>query len=879
MKSIQFKSIFPHLIAVAIFLLVTVIFCKPALESGVTLKQGDVTSWQGMSHQSMEYKEAHGHFPLWVTNMFGGMPGYQIAMEGDWSPLSIFDKVIQLGLPQPFNFFYLACICFYFLCICLGLSPFAAIIGALAFAFSSYSPIIITAGHNTKMLALAYAPAVMGAAVLVFNKKYWIGAGLLALFTALQIAQGHQQITYYLLLVLGAMGVAYVVYFIKSKELKHLIQSIGILIFAGILGVATNALSLMTAYDFSKDSKRGGQLVMNNKSSEKDAVVNGKTVGLSKDYAFMWSYGKAETWSLMFPGVKGYGTHQAQRNGEVYVFPELKENSHLVEYVNENVPGIPTDQIASQLSSALYWGDQPFTNGPVYLGAIICFLFIFGMFYLDNKHKWWIFSICVLSILLSWGENFPAFNYFMFDHFPLYNKFRVPTMILVIPQLLFPLMGALVLNKISEASTTDTMKAFKLASIGTAAAFALITIFYLSSDFSKENKERTAAFNAIIQTQNGNMNEKINQLNDKYKPNVDNQIYEGMYSNFAQGQVPEPQKKAREFLSALRQDRAALLLSDIFRALILVSISALMIYLFVAKKINAIIMIVGVSLLSTIDLLEFGSHYLNEKSFDLKEDYEASEFPISDADRVIMNDKDPNFRVMNTSGLEESKTSYYHKSIGGYHPAKLGIYDDLMSYQLSGSPNLNVINMLNTKYFIQQQGDNKIASQNENALGNVWLVDSIRFVNGPVAEMTALNNFNPADVAVVDESFKNKITAFQPKDSLSSIRQVNFDNDAITYQSQSTKNQLAVFSEIYYKDWKAYIDGKPADFVKANYVLRAMVVPAGTHQISFKFEPAVFYKGKQISNIASWLVLVLLIAAIALYILNQKKKQTSKTVA
>ena len=876
MKQFNFKSLVPHIIAVAIFLLITVIFCKPALESGIVLKQGDVIGWHGMSHQSFEYKEQHGHFPLWVTNMFGGMPGYQIAMEGAWSPLSLTDRVIQLGLPEPMNFFFLACICFYFLCICIGVRPLASIIGALAFAYCSFSPIIISAGHNTQMLALAYAPAVMGAAILIFDKKYLIGFSLMALLTALQIGQGHQQISYYLFLVLAFMSVSYFIYYLKSKQTVHFFKSIGLIAIAGIIGVAANALVLMTTFDYSKESKRGGQLVMDSKLNAKDAVKNGKTTGLTKDYAFMWSYGKAETWSLMFPGVMGYGSHQAERDGDVDIFPKINEDGNLIKYVNENLPPGAAEQIANQMNGTIYWGDQPFTSGPVYLGAIICFLFLFGMFYLDGKHKWWILTASVFAILLAWGDHLAGFNYFMFDHFPLYNKFRVPTMTLVIPQLLFPIIAALVLNKLITNDDAGAWKKFQLSVIATLAAFVLISLFYVSSDFSKENKQRTNAFNSIYNAKPADMNEKLKQLDEQYKPLIDNQIYEGMTSNFNQSSSADATKKAREFLSALRKDRAAFLLSDIIRSLLFVLIGAGLIALYLNKKINVMIMIIGVTSLSTIDLLQFGMKYLNDKSFESKDNYEANEFPLSDADRKIMEDKDPNFRVMNTSSLEESKTSYYHKSIGGYHPAKIGIYDDLMAYQLSGRPNMNVINMLNTKYFIQEQGNNKIASINPTALGNAWFVKGVKYVKGPMQEMKALDTFNPSDTAVIDDVYAPIIKSFLPTDSAASIKMTSFDNDAITYQTNTTANHLALFSEIYYKDWKAYIDGKNVDFAKANYVLRAMVIPAGNHKIEFKFEPAIFFLGKNISNIASWLVLLILIVAIAV---EFKRSNTNQSKA
>nr|MBP9098172.1 hypothetical protein [Ferruginibacter sp.] len=580
MKQINFKVLLPHIIAIAVFLLVTVIFCKPALESGVVMKQNDVAGWQGMSQQSFEYKEKNGHFPLWLTSMFSGMPAYQVAMEGAWTPLGIVDKAIQLWLPQPMNFFYLACIAFYFLCICLRIKPYAAIIGALGFAFCSFSPIIITAGHNTQMLALAYAPAVIGAVILIFDKKYFAGFTLTALFTALQIAQGHQQISYYLFLVLCIMTISYLVYFTREKQIPHIAKSLGLLLIAGIIGLAVNALILMTAYDYAKESKRGGQLVIDKTENKNDKIDGGKTKGLSKDYAFMWSYGKAETMSLMFPGVNGYGLHIAERDGEQYIFPKLDEKSNVTKFFIEKF-NAPEDQAASyamQQSGSIYWGKQPGTNGPIYLGAVICFLFIIGMFYLDGKHKWWILAACILAILLSWGKNLPGFNYFMFDYLPLYNKFRVPTMTLVIPQLLFPVIAALVINKLIDNNDASSWKKIKMGLIATAVVFAGVILFYLGSDFSNENKERTVKFNQVYNETDPAIESKIAELNATMRPAADNQMYEGMIANLKGN--PNAQKDARDFVSAIRKDRASLLMGDITRSLIFVLIAGIFIALY-----------------------------------------------------------------------------------------------------------------------------------------------------------------------------------------------------------------------------------------------------------------------------------------------------------
>ncbi len=875
MKNFDFKKLIPHAIAVGVFLLVTIIFCKPALESGVVLKQSDISSWQAMSHQSMEYKAAKGHFPLWVSTMFSGMPAYQIAIEGAWSPLGIIDKAFQLWLPKPMNFFFLACISFYFLCMCLRVRPYAAILGAIAFAFCTYSPIIITAGHDTKMLTLAYSPALIGAAILLFNKKYLAGFALTALFTALEVGSGHQQVSYYVFLIMAVMTIFFIAQAVKIKDTKDLGKSLGLLVAAGLLGLAVNAITLLPTYDYAKYSKRGGQLKMDETNKANDKVVDGKTTGLSKEYAFQWSYGRAETMSLMFPGVKGYGSYYAQRDGESYLFPQLKDDANVVNYMTGLFPQAPADQIAQQMSQSLYWGDQPFTNGPVYLGAVICFLFLFGMFYLDGKHKWWIFTASLLGILLALGSNFDGFNTFMFNNLPLYNKFRVPTIALVIPQILFPLIAVLTINKlITNFNAEEAWQKFKLGVIATAAVFVVGFAFYATSDFGNENRNRTTAFNTLWQSKDADFQNKYGALNEQYKGQRDNQVYENWV--FQLQQNPDAEKTARGILTELKKDRGSMMLKDLLRSLLFVLVAAGLIALYIKKKLTATIMLAGITLASTIDLLAVGSHYLNAKSFDNKDNYDAVEFPMTNADRTILADKDPNYRVFNTSvgsPFEEAKTSYYHKSIGGYHAAKLGIYDDLSSYQMNGRPNPAVLNMLNAKWIITGEGDKIQAFQNPEALGNAWFIKAVTFVKGPVAEMKSLTGLNTKDSAVADESFKPLVTAFSPADSSSSIKMTAYDNDAISYESNSTSNNVAVFSEIYYKDWNAYLDGKKVPLFKANYVLRAMVVPAGKHSIEFKFEPTLFFLSKNISAIASWLLFVLLLAALFM----EWRKGTPKT--
>ncbi len=872
---INFKALLPHFIAVVIFLLVAVVFCRPALESGVVLQQSDVTQVDGMKHQSVAYRETHGVYPLWITSMFGGMPAYNIIYEGHWSPLIYVDKAFQLWLPKPLNFFFLCCISFYFLCICLRIRPYIAILGSLAFAYSTYNPILAAAGHDTKLLALAYAPALLGGILLIFDKKYISGFVVTALFAAMHLMQNHQQISYYLLLTILIMSLFFVVKWIKEKDTKHLIKVIPIALGAAIIGVMINAILLFPVLDYAKYSKRGGQLVLDTKTAKNPAASNdNKTTGLSREYAFQWSYGRLESLSLLFPGVTGYGTYFSQRDDDYNMFPKLSETSNVTTYLQEklNVPEDQAANFAANLSGSIYWGDKPFTVGSNYLGASICFLFILGLFLLDNKHKWWLLSASIFGIILAMGKNFPAINNFLFDYLPIYNKFRTPEMALVIPQLLFPVMAVLTVQQLTSQDNTTSLKKFKMAVIAMAAVFAIGGMLYFSLDYSKENKQRTSAVNAAFATPDSTLGNKMQDINQKFEALADNRVYE----NFLQ-QTKGDLGSSRAMLTALRKDRQAFFGGDILRAFIFVGLTILFIGLFLYNKINETILLVALPLLTLFDLIPFDMHYINAKSFDDADKYKATQFNPSDADVLISKDKDPNFRVFNLAGgdpFNEAKTSYFHNSIGGYHPAKLGIYDDLITYQLSGQPNPSVLNMLNTKYIIQedQTGKKTIAYPNMQALGNCWFVKGVKFVNGAAEEMKALDNFDSKDTAVIDNSFKTAVNGFVPADSSATIRQTAFDNMDIKYESNSSAANLAVFSEIYYPDWNAYVDGKQTPVAKANYVLRALLVPAGKHSIEFKFEPKVYNISNTISLISTWFLVLLLIGFI-FYTFKQKNNQ------
>lgn len=863
MKQFNFKSIVPHLIAIAVFLVVDVIFCKPSLEQGVVAKQSDVTAVEGMKHQSDVYKQQHGIYPLWITNMFCGMPAYNIITDGPFSPLGFIDSLFKLWLPKPLNFFFLCCISFYIFCMCLKIRPFVAVMGSLAFAYCTYNPILIVAGHDTKLLAIAYAPALLGAVLLLFDKKYVSGFVLTCLFATLHITQNHQQISYYLFIIIGIITLFFIARWAREKDLLHGAKAIGLAALAAALGVLINAMLLFPVYDYSKYSKRGGQLVMDEKkdNSSNDKVEKNKTTGLSRDYAFQWSNEKTETLSFLFPGIAGYGSYFAERDGEYNIFPKLSETSSVSNFLVEKL-NLPEDQaanIAANLSGRIYWGGKPFTSGPAYIGAVVFCLFVLGMFMLDNKHKWWILTACIVGVILSMGKYFPAINNLMFDYFPFYNKFRTPEMALVIPQILFSIMAVLTTEKLLNIDKTEGIKKMRQAAITLGVVFACAAMLYISFDYGKENKQRTAAINAAFAVQDSSLSDKLQQVNEKFPSETDNQVYEDLlYQSKGDTQT------AKGILTALKKDRQHFFGADILRALLFCLLTLAVAGLYLYKKINSTMVLAALPLLVLFDLLPMGMHYINEKSFESAEKYQSAEFSESEADRMILADKDPNYRVFDLSGgdpFQDSKPSYFHKSIGGYHPAKIGIYDDLATHQLSGKLNSAVLNMLNAKYIIQKSADgkNKVAVSNPEALGNCWFVKGVRFVDGPVNEMRALDDFNSRDTAVIDNSFKNIVTAFLPADSSVNIKQTAFDNMAIQYASNSNAAHLAVFSEIFYKDWHAYIDGKQVPVAKANYVLRALVIPAGKHTIDFKFEPAVYHTSYTISFITAWILMALLI--------------------
>jgi hypothetical protein len=835
MNSPLLKKALPHIIAIVIFLVVAVVFCKPVLD-GKVVYQSDVIGWKGMAQQSFEFKEKHGHFPLWTESSFGGMPAYTIAMDSRSNiGIGTLSKVLTLGLPRPINYFFLACICFYILSLVAGVNPWIGIFASLAYAYCSYDPVIITTGHETKMQAIAYAPGVFAGLFLIFRKNYLWGVTLLAIFFALQLTSQHLQIVYYTLIGMGVSTLAFLYHSWKQGQLKD--AGIGILlaVVAAIPAFAANTIYTLPFQEYSKETMRGGRTELAAKGDKSESHD-----GLSKDYAFRWSYGIAETSTLMVPDAYGGGS----------AGKEIGENSKFAERLTDGL-GVPTDYGVSQANEYSYWGAQPFTSGPVYLGAIVCFLFIFSAIILKGWQKWALLTISGVGLLLCWGKNFSALNYFLFDHLPYYNKFQAPAMALVMPQLAFPLLCALGLQQLlyGDASKESIWRKFKTSVLVTGAILALLTMLYFSADYKGESDA------SLKQSFTSG---KLQQLSQGKQPS------------------PEMEQQAAEvgntIIAGLREDRQSLYGGDLLRSILLVAAVVVLIGLYLKGKFKQGILLAGVILLSSYDVLSVSKRYLSEENFVESSDFDSNLNP-SAADIRISGDPDKNFRVFDETSnpFTNAKPSYFHNSVGGYSPAKLGLYQDLIDSQLNKG-NMRVFNMLNTKYFIQEDQATRQpqARLNPGAYGPCWLVKGIRYVKDGNEEMRALDSTDSRDTAIIQQKFQNLVAFAPAPDDSASIRLVENLNDKIDYSFSAKTNQFAVFSEVYYdKGWNAFIDGKKADYCRVDYILRGMAVPAGDHTIEFRFEPHSYFLGDTLST---WSAIAIYLLIIAAFVVEWRKR-------
>ena len=790
----NFTKIKSHALIVLLFALISFAYFSPLLE-GKRIDGHDVKTWIGMSKEISDYRENTGEEALWTNSLFSGMPAYQISVKYSANLIKYVDKVISLGFPRPANLLFLYLLGFYFLLVSLNVDYRIAAIGAFAYAFSSYFFIIIQAGHMTKAHAIAYLPMVVAAVIYTYRGKMFLGGILTSLAVALQIFTNHYQITYYLILVLLFIGFAQLYKDFNANNLQSFFKRTGILIMAALLAAGTSFTRLKTTLDYGKETTRGKSELTNN--------LDNKTKGLDKDYATQWSYGVAESMTLLIPNF-----HGGSSMSSVLSIDDSQTLDFLRKFRNKKLAN------ALQYRASSYWGDQPIVSGPTYAGAIVIFLFFLGLFLIKSEYRVWLLLATIMSLMLAWGKNFMPLTEFFLDHFPGYNKFRAVSMILVIAEFTIPFLAFLGLNKF----LTDNDKQSNLIMLKNA--------FYITGGITLV----FALFPSMF----------LDFLSDKDLSPISNGV-----------------KTPNGFLDGLVADRSTLLSSDAWRSFMFITLSFGVLFLYIKEKLskNYVILIIGTLLIT--DMWGINKRYLNEDHFARKSKVKTPYKPTQ-ADNFILKDKDPNFRVFNqsVSTFNDASTSYFHKSIGGYHGAKLKRYQELIEFHISKG-NMNVLNMLNTKYFITQDGR---AQLNPGALGNAWFVENISTVKNADEEIAALGNFDPLKTIIVDERYDDNLININNLNSSSSIKLDSYKPNHLTYTSNNIDEGIAVFSEIYYKDgWNVYVNGIESNHFRANYVLRAMKIPAGNHIIEFKFEPSVFTNGERISLASSISLLLLLL--------------------
>lgn len=803
------KKFIPHIIALLIFLTISAIYFSPVIGPGAkVLSAHDVDTWKGMSKEVCDHRDDTGEEALWTKRMFSGMPAYQISTKSNGNLLQYIDKALQLGLPRPMNLLFLYLIGFYILLLTLKIDYRLSIVGAIGFAFSSYFLIIIQAGHMTKAHSIAYIPLIVASVLYVFNnKKLMLGAVFTSLFVGLQLYSNHYQITYYTIIILFFIGVVQLVKQFKEKTLTDFFKKSAVLILAGLLGGATNYTRLATTLEYGPETQRGkSELVTDNGEEVKD--------GLDYTYILRYSYGIAETMTFLIPNFKGGIIGRSVLQDD-----EGKTNneSSTLKFLRKVRDNNKRNQL--QQKTLAYWGDYDPSNNkigpgsPTYVGAIICFLFVLGILIVKSYYKYWILSSTILSIFLAWGYNFYSFSEFFIDYFPAYNKFRAVTMIMVIAEFGIALLAILGLHRFLMMLEGDNhFKKLKLAFYltgGLSLVFALFPTLFVDFTSDTDPLENTGFMNALV------------------------------------------------------ADRSLIMKSDAWRSFFFILLSATVLYLFIKQKVkkNYVILIIGVLILA--DMWSVDKRYLNDSHFVKKK---RNAFVASKADKIILSNNKDGARVLDLSDRQNgpfnsSRASYFHNSIGGYHAAKLLRYQELISSQLS-KMNPSVLSMLNCGWLITQNNQAvQMKTQGVNPLGNAWFVVGTEIVEDANEEMKLLDSFDPKSTAIIDNRFKTYISDFN-FDSSATINLImeDYKPNYLVYNTNNvTSDQLAVFSEIFYsKGWNAYIDGKISPHFRANYVLRAMMVPKGTKKIEFKFEPQTFKLGEVVSLSSSILILLLL---------------------
>jgi len=847
-----FKKSLPHIAAIALFFILSAIYFYPVLLENKTIEQGDIKSSGTWGQDAKEYHKKTGDYAHWSNSMFSGMPtNYTYAPKAT----NVFHKigrVLFLNNDQTFGLVFLYMLGFYIFLLAIGCRTPLAIVGAIAYAFVSYNIVIIDAGHILKGLVMATMAPIIGGIMLCYRGKYLWGIIITLIFTGLNVAWEHQQISFYLLLIILILGIVYLIYAIKEKTLPQFFKASAILLVVAALSVTPSLGKLIPTMDYTKETMRGGAVLKNNPDGKPESA------GLEIDYAFQWSYGKMETFTLLIPNFYG--------GSSVY---NLGETSEFYKALKTSGNGAVAKQYAKQAPT--YWGSdeyKSFTSGPVYAGAIICFLFILGLIIVKGKDKWWLLGATVLSLVLAWGRNFYGFNAFLFEHLPLYNKFRTPEMVLVIANLTMAILAILALKEIVAPSNSPKRGELQVASKKVAPAplpigEGLLKPIIISASI-------TGGLCLFFALFGGSMFD---------------------FSAMSDANYPD------WLVSSLVADRKAMLTGDSWRSFFFIAAAAVLLIIYIKKKFDAKWLILAIGLLIFIDLWAVDKRFLGyDKFVSIKQ---AKEFAMTDIDKMILQDT-THYRVLNfsTNTFNESGTSAFHKSVGGYSPAKLRRYQDIIDYCFSRNKineimneiftaqgdlskidanKFSVLNMLNAKYLIMPTKNGAIPLQNIYAFGNAWFVYSIKWVNSPDEEILAISNVNLKNTAVIDKNWENSINAKELTNNLTEItpfielKEYKSPGHLI-FESYNENNQLAVFSEVYYKTWKAYIDNEEVPLVRVNYILRGLQVPAGKHTIELICKDELIIKSAKIALVASWCVGLILSGLIGLIIYRKVRK-------
>ena len=825
------KNILSIIAAIIAFAAITLVYFSPVLQ-GKLVKQHDIEMHKGMAQEIDNYRNATGEQTLWTNAPFGGMPAWNISVQQKGNLTAPFYKALRIGLPQSLSSVFISMLGFFVLLLVLDCGFWISFIGAIAYGFTSYLFIVIGAGHNAKAMAMAYMAPVIAGVLLTYKGKYLWGCILTAFALAFEIRTGHIQITYYLLLIIVILIIAELISDLKNKQLGHFLKASLGLVVAAILGILTCSTTLYGNYEFGKETTRGKPVLTRNETNQ--------TKGLDRDYITQWSYGKGETWSLLIPNAKG--------GASAYIG---KKNPAL-----EKADRQFRDSIAQ---SSAYWGDQPGTSGPVYVGAIVVFLFVLGALTVKGKLKWALLIATLLSILLSWGKNFMGFTNFFLDYVPFYDKFRAVSMTLVIAEVTMPLLGFLGLAEIAKSpeSFKQNLKKFYIA-LGITAGICLL--FYLAPKafFSFLSQNEAEQFAAMSKGKDG-----------------------ALYANFA---------------TQLENVRVAIFRKDTLRSLLFIILAAVPIFLYGKGKLKGQIAFPILAVLVLIDMFPIDKRYLNNNNF-LPKQRVKNPYTESVADKAILSDNSLDFRVMDLTKdmFNDASTCYFHKSLGGYSGAKLRRYQDIITQYLGGELNqlrgtksiqemmqvmaqLKVANMLNTKYIIYNPEAQPIS--NPFAFGNAWIANDIKWVDTPNDEIDAIGTTELQNTAILHKEFAQQVGNYRLTDSiLPQIVLTEYQPNKLIYRfsgvsaSSTTADYLVVFSEIWTsKGWKMYIDGQEQPLLRANYLLRAALVPSGEHEIIMEYAPKAYKAGNTVTFASSLIMILGLIGAI-LFTIKKKKQE------